>query len=92
MSDINDDDINTDTMTPAWVCFDHDPAVIAKNAYAGLIVDDDVASIAAAIDAIVPDPATAARMGGNGRAAIAARYTWDRVAEEMEEHYAAVRR
>jgi 3-isopropylmalate/(R)-2-methylmalate dehydratase large subunit len=33
------DDINTDTMTPAWVCFDHDPAVIAKNAYAGLIVD-----------------------------------------------------
>src|SRR5690606_3814126 len=33
------DDINTDTMTPAWVCFDHDPAVIARNAYAGLIVD-----------------------------------------------------
>ncbi len=33
------DDINTDAMTPAWVCFDHDPAVIARNAYAGLIVD-----------------------------------------------------
>lgn len=33
------DDINTDAMTPAWVCFDHDPAAIAKNAYAGLIVD-----------------------------------------------------
>ncbi len=33
------DDINTDAMTPAWVCFDHDPAEIAKNAYAGLIVD-----------------------------------------------------
>ncbi len=32
------DDINTDAMTPAWVCFDHDPAEIAKNAYAGLIV------------------------------------------------------
>lgn len=32
------DDINTDAMTPAWVCFDHDPADIAKNAYAGLIV------------------------------------------------------
>ena len=28
------DDINTDVMTPAWVCFDHDPAVIAENAYA----------------------------------------------------------
>jgi 3-isopropylmalate/(R)-2-methylmalate dehydratase large subunit len=32
------DDINTDAMTPAWVCFDADPAEIAKNAYAGLIV------------------------------------------------------
>jgi len=32
------DDINTDAMTPAWVCFDHDPREIAKNAYAGLIV------------------------------------------------------
>ncbi len=32
------DDINTDAMTPAWVCFDHDPAEIARNAYAGLIV------------------------------------------------------
>jgi 3-isopropylmalate/(R)-2-methylmalate dehydratase large subunit len=31
------DDINTDVMTPAWVCFDHDPAMIAENAYAGLI-------------------------------------------------------
>ncbi len=33
------DDINTDTMTPAWVCFDYHPEAIAKNAYAGLIVD-----------------------------------------------------
>ena len=37
--DIEDlmDDINTDVMTPAWVCFDHEPAVIAENAYAGLL-------------------------------------------------------
>lgn len=33
------DDINTDAMTPAWVCFDFLPQLIAKNAYAGLIVD-----------------------------------------------------
>ena len=33
------DDINTDAMTPAWVCFDWDPKEIAKNAYAGLVVD-----------------------------------------------------
>ncbi len=32
------DDINTDAMTPAWVCFDYDPADIAKNAYAGLVI------------------------------------------------------
>jgi len=32
------DDINTDAMTPAWVCFDYDPADIANNAYAGLVV------------------------------------------------------
>ena len=38
---VNDllDDINTDVMTPAWVCFDHDPAVLAENAYAGLLHD-----------------------------------------------------
>ncbi|MBC8437900.1 MAG: aconitate hydratase [Euryarchaeota archaeon] len=35
------DDINTDVMTPAWVCFDHDPAEIAKNGYAGLIQEGE---------------------------------------------------
>ncbi len=33
------DDINTDVMTPAWVCFNHRPEDIARDAYAGLIVD-----------------------------------------------------
>lgn len=33
------DDINTDAMTPAWVCFSYRPEEIARNAYAGLIVD-----------------------------------------------------
>ncbi len=31
------DDINTDVMTPAWVCFRHQPAEIALDAYAGLM-------------------------------------------------------
>ncbi|MCU1350552.1 MAG: aconitate hydratase domain protein, partial [Acidobacteria bacterium] len=35
------DDINTDAMTPAWVCFDHKPEEIARNAYAGLIVNGE---------------------------------------------------
>jgi 3-isopropylmalate/(R)-2-methylmalate dehydratase large subunit len=33
------DDINTDVMTPAWVCFRHKPEDIALDAYAGLIDD-----------------------------------------------------
>src|SRR5688572_12087644 len=45
MSDVSPDelldDINTDAMTPAWVCFDFDPNEIANNAYAGLIVGGD---------------------------------------------------
>lgn len=32
------DDVNTDLMTPAWTCFDHEPEQIARNAYAGLVV------------------------------------------------------
>lgn len=43
MSDLHQrdllDDINTDIMTPAWVCFHHDPHEIAKRAYAGLSLD-----------------------------------------------------
>jgi 3-isopropylmalate/(R)-2-methylmalate dehydratase large subunit len=34
------DDINTDTMTPAWVCFRHRPEDIALDAYAGLFDAD----------------------------------------------------
>ncbi|MEM8931684.1 MAG: aconitate hydratase, partial [Acidobacteriota bacterium] len=35
------DDVNTDVMTPAWVCFRHRPEDIARDAYAGLIVDGE---------------------------------------------------
>lgn len=41
MEDVNPadllDDINTDVMTPAWVCFRHRPEDIALDAYAGLV-------------------------------------------------------
>jgi len=33
------DDINTDVMTPAWVCFRHRPEDLARDAYAGLVDD-----------------------------------------------------
>ncbi len=41
--DVSDllDDINTDIMTPAWVCFRHRPEDIARDAYAGLVVDGE---------------------------------------------------
>jgi 3-isopropylmalate/(R)-2-methylmalate dehydratase large subunit len=32
------DDVNTDAMTPAWVCFNHRPEDLARDAYAGLMV------------------------------------------------------
>ena len=35
------DDINTDAMTPAWVCFSHRPEDIARDAYAGLMRDGE---------------------------------------------------
>ncbi len=35
------DDINTDAMTPAWVCFRHKPEDIALDAYAGLMDKDN---------------------------------------------------
>lgn len=35
------DDINTDVMTPAWVCFSYKPEDIARDAYAGLVVDGE---------------------------------------------------
>jgi len=35
------DDINTDAMTPAWVCFSYRPEDLARDVYAGLIVDGE---------------------------------------------------
>ena len=35
------DDINTDVMTPAWVCFRHRPEDLARDAYAGLVVGEE---------------------------------------------------
>ena len=34
------DNINTDVMTPAWVCFRHKPEDLALDAYAGLLDED----------------------------------------------------
>jgi len=35
------DDVNTDLITPVWTCFDHRPEDIARNAYAGLMLEGE---------------------------------------------------
>ena len=46
------DDINTDAMTPAWVCFNHRPEDLAREAYAGIIVNDHLLTADPNISAI----------------------------------------
>jgi glycosyltransferase involved in cell wall biosynthesis len=43
----------------------------------GVVVADDPAGLAAAIVDLLDDPARAARLGGEGHEAVAARYGWD---------------
>ncbi|HEV2719145.1 MAG TPA: glycosyltransferase [Thermoanaerobaculia bacterium] len=45
-------------------------------------------SLAAALEALLADPVRGEEMGRRGRALVEARFSWDRVAAEMEEHYA----
>jgi glycosyltransferase involved in cell wall biosynthesis len=44
----------------------------------------------ASIRALLDDPERRARMGRNGRALVASRFAWTRVAEEMERAYEAI--
>jgi glycosyltransferase involved in cell wall biosynthesis len=44
--------------------------------------------LATALNALLADPARREEMGRRGRALVEARFTWDHVAAEMEEHYA----
>jgi len=55
---------------------------------AGLVTANDPPLLAAALRALLDDPLRAAEMGRRGRAAVEARYTWGRVAAQMEEVYA----
>ncbi len=45
-------------------------------------------TLAAALNTLLGDAARREEMGRRGRALVEARFTWDRVAAEMEEHYA----
>ncbi|MEA2570936.1 MAG: hypothetical protein QOI24_2937 [Acidobacteriota bacterium] len=63
-----------------------------RRADAGVVVNGEPHALAAAIDELLRDPARRAAMGARGRRAVEERFTWPRVAEQMEAAYARLRR
>jgi glycosyltransferase involved in cell wall biosynthesis len=50
----------------------------------GLLTGSDPAEIAAALDAVLSDPALAARLGKQGRESVCERWTWERSVDRLE--------
>jgi D-inositol-3-phosphate glycosyltransferase len=67
-------------------------AVDVERAEAGIVTPNDPPALAAALRALLADPARAEEMGRRGRALVEARFTWDCVAAQMEAAYAGLRR
>lgn len=61
-------------------------------ARAGIVSGNGSAEIAQALGTLLEDRTLAAEMGARGRALVEARFTWDRVAAEMEKEYDRLRR
>lgn len=61
-----------------------------NRADAGWVVDGAPARLGARLAAIIDDPAACAAAGARGRQAVLARFTWERVSEQMETVYARV--
>jgi glycosyltransferase involved in cell wall biosynthesis len=51
------------------------------------VPERDPEALAAAVRAVITDPARAARLGAAARALVDARYGWDRAAERFEVAY-----
>ena len=65
---------------------------IVKEADCGLLVDPtDPASIAAALDKLLDEPETRARLGQQGRDAVLKKYNWEAEAAEFVEMYSSLR-
>ena len=62
----------------------------AGAARAALVVEPEPAAYADALAQLLADPAAARAMGGRARELVLTRYTWDRVAAQMAEVFAAV--
>lgn len=63
-----------------------------ERAGAGLVVANEPATLAAAINELLAHPERQQEMGRNGRQLVAGRFTWQRVAEQMEQKYEQLRR
>jgi glycosyltransferase involved in cell wall biosynthesis len=63
-----------------------------RRTHAGLVVPAQPREIANAINNLLDDPEERRAMGERGRHAVETRFTWPRVAEEMETHYARLLR
>ena len=66
-------------------------AGIVSECGAGLVVEGSPEALASGIAALISDPQAAAAMGQRGRNAVADHYTWDAVANSMENVYRSLR-
>jgi glycosyltransferase involved in cell wall biosynthesis len=57
---------------------------------AGLVTPCEAGAVADAIARLLADPELRRRMGAAGRAAVAQRYSWDKVGEQLEAAYARI--
>ena len=61
-----------------------------RDADAGLVSGIDASAVAANIMALLADPDRARAMGENGRRMVQAKFSWDRIAGELEGAYTAI--
>ena len=68
------------------------PEVVADGQTGLLVPPGDEQALAAAINAVVGDPAMAAEFGGRGRERAVAEFSWDKIAAQTAELYAQLAR
>jgi len=74
--------------TPVVVTPEVGLAAEVERSGAGIVTPNEPAQLATALRALLADPQRRAAMGRGGRAAVEARYSWERIAVQMEEVYA----
>jgi len=66
------------------------PEVLTDGEHAALVPAGDAAALAAALERLAGDAATASRLGEGGRRLVEARYSGARVAAALEARYASL--